>query len=104
MTKFSIRCSWLPQKGESELDQTLSKIFMIVGDRVVTEYKSEHWPQSEHLEIPAYYLVEWIAENWWPLLWEPRKNEDVGDNQDFLDRHCILAAQHGFVLPKVLIG
>jgi hypothetical protein len=103
MTKFSIRCSWLPQKGESELDQTLSKIFMIVGDRVVTEYKSEHWPQSEHLEIPAYYLVEWIAENWWPLLWEPRKNEDVGDNQDFLDRHCILAAQHGFVLPKVLI-
>jgi len=103
MTKFSISCSWLPQKGESELDRTLSKIFISVGDRVVTEYKSEHLPQSEHLEIPAYYLAEWITENWWPLLWEPRKNEDVGDDQDFLDRHCILAAQHGFALPRVLI-
>jgi hypothetical protein len=103
MSKFSITCSWLPSRGESELDRTLSKIFMTVGSRVVTEYKSEHWPKSEHLEIPAYYLAEWIAENWWPLLWEPRKNEDVGDDQDFLDRHCILAAQHGFALPKVLV-
>jgi hypothetical protein len=103
MSKFSIKCSWLPQKGESELDLTLSKIFVSVGDRIVTEYKSEHWPPSESLEIPAYYLAEWIAENWWPLLWEPRKNEDAGDDQDFLDRHCILAAQHGFALPRVLI-
>ena len=76
---------------------------MTVGDRIVTEYRSENLPQSEHLEIPAYYLAEWIAGNWWPLLWEPRKNEDIGDDQDFLDRHCILAAQHGFALPKVLI-
>jgi hypothetical protein len=103
MTKFSITCSWLPHKGESEIDQTLSKLIMTVGDRVVTEYRSEYLPQSEHLEIPAYYLAEWIAGNWWPLLWEPRKNEDIGDDQDFLDRHCILAAQHGFALPKVLI-
>jgi hypothetical protein len=103
MTKFSITCSWLSHKGESEIDQTLSKIIMTVGDHVVTEYRSEYWPQSEHLEIPAYYLAEWISENWWPLLWEPRKNEDIGDDQDFLDRHCILAAQHGFALPKVLI-
>ena len=103
MTKFSIRCSWLPHKGKSEIDQTLSKLIMTVGDRVVTEYRSEYLPQSEHLEIPAYYLAEWIAGNWWPLLWEPRKNEDIGDDQDFLDRHCVLAAQHGFALPKVLI-
>jgi hypothetical protein len=103
MTKFAITCSWLRHKGESEIDQTLSKLIMTVGDRVVTEYRSEYLPQSEHLEIPAYYLAEWIAGNWWPLLWEPRKNEDIGDDQDFLDRHCILAAQHGFALPKVLI-
>jgi hypothetical protein len=103
MSKFSITCSWLPSKGESALDRTLSKILIAVGDRNVTEYRSEHWPQSDHLEIPAYYLAEWIAENWWPLLWEPRKSEDVGDDPDFLDRHCVLGAQHGFALPKVLI-
>jgi hypothetical protein len=103
MSKFSITCSWLPLKGNTELDLTLGRILMTVGNQTVTEYRSEHWPQSEHLEIPAYYLAEWIAENWWPLLWEPRKNEDLGDDQDFLDRHCILAAQHGFALPKVLI-
>jgi hypothetical protein len=48
-------------------------------------------------------LAEWIAENWWPLLWEPRKSEDDSDSPEFLARHSFLSAQHGFALPKVLI-
>jgi hypothetical protein len=72
------------------------------GDRNVSEYEEQTSRQRfDHLEIPAYFLAEWIAENWWPLLWEPRKNEDAKDDPDFLSRHSILAAQHGFVLPSV---
>ena len=55
-----------------------------------------------HLAIPVYFLAEWIAENWWPLLWEPRKSEEVPDDAAFLARHSKLAAQHGFVLPRVI--
>src|SRR5262245_53839972 len=36
---------------------------------------------------PVYFLAEWIAENWWPLLWEPRKSEEVPDDAAFLARH-----------------
>jgi len=103
MTKeFSIRRSWLSRKGNSELDVTLCQLQITVGERVVTEYSGEFDHGGDHLEIPAYYLAEWIAENWWPLLWEPRKSEDAGDDADFLARHSILTAQHGFALPKIL--
>lgn len=103
MTKFTTTCSWLPQRGESELDRTLGRIVMTIGDKIITKHRYYDETESDYLEIPAYFLAEWIAENWWPLLWEPRKSEDVGDDPDFLDRHCILAAQHGFALPRLLI-
>jgi hypothetical protein len=54
-------------------------------------------------EIPTYYLAEWIAENWWALLWEPCKTEDGGSEPDYLSRHWLPTAQHGFVLPSVHI-
>lgn len=103
MTKFAVTCSWLPQRGETELDVTLGRILMSVNDKVITKHRYYDETEGEYLEIPAYFLAEWIVENWWPLLWEPRKSEDVGDDSDFLDRHCILAAQHGFALPRLLI-
>ena len=82
---------------------TLAKLRVTVNDRNVTEYSYNNGDRSEHLEIPVYFLAEWLAENWWPLLWEPRKSEDVGDDPDFLARHSILTAQHGFALPKLSI-
>jgi hypothetical protein len=102
MTSFTIRSSWLPRKGNSEVDATLCSLQFILNEQNVTEYRGEH-EEGEWLEIPAYFLAEWIAENWWPLLWEPRKSEDAGDDADFLARHSILTAQHGFALPKILI-
>lgn len=102
MTAFEINTAWQSRKGASELDVTMSDLRITVGDRNVSEYEEEiSHERSDHLEIPAYFLAEWIAENWWPLLWEPRKNEDAKDDPDFLLRHSILAAQHGFVLPNV---
>src|ERR1700680_4656660 len=103
VSDFKIRRSWLKPQGSSEIDVTLCKLQISIGDRIVTKYSSENEGGDDHLEIPAYYLAEWTAENWWALLWEPRKSEDAGDDPDFLARHSILRAEHGFALPKILI-
>jgi hypothetical protein len=102
MSAFVIERSWLPRKGASEIDVTMSRIQFFLDDKNVSEYRGDH-EDGETLEIPAYFIAEWIVENWWPLLWEPRKSEDAGDDADFLARHSLLTAQHGFALPKILI-
>jgi hypothetical protein len=102
MTDFKISAKWIPQDGRNEADATLSNLLIEVNDQKVSEFVDRKGQVSECLQIPAYYLAEWIAENWWPLLWESRKSEE-GDDIAFLARHSFLAAQHGYALPKVLI-
>jgi hypothetical protein len=103
---FEISTKWLGPTSDlklSEADATLSKLLIKLGNKNLTEFRDRNRNTSQHIEIPAYFIAEWIAENWWPLLWEPRKNEDDEPNPDFLSRHSLLAAQHGFALPKILI-
>jgi hypothetical protein len=101
--QFEIKLSWLKNGRDSEVDLSFCRLQIIVGGKNVTQYTAEHTAGDDHLEIPSYFLAEWLAENWWALLWEPRKNEDTSDHPDFLARHSFLTAQHGFALPKVLI-
>jgi hypothetical protein len=99
--EFKIRRQWLGSaQTKSEIDITLSRLQIIINERNVTEYMTSDRIVEDHLEIPAYYLAEWIAENWWPLLWEPRKSEEAGEDADFTARHSIVTAQNGFALPK----
>lgn len=89
---------------------TLAAIRVLVGKENITEYvplvegsynrAAEH--VSEKLHIPAYFIAEWIAENWWPLLFEPRKTEEAG-NRVYDTRHSLISAQHGFALPDLRI-
>jgi len=79
-----------------------AKLKLTVSGKNLTAFVDEYGERCTHLAIPVYFLAEWIAENWWPLLWEPRKSEEVPDDAAFLARHSILAAQHGFVLPRVI--
>jgi hypothetical protein len=101
MTDFRINRSWIARKGSSELEATFCHLSITVAGKNVSEFSDEHRTRHVQLELPAYFLSEWIAENWWPLLWEPRKSEDAPEEPDFVARHSILAAQHGFVLPRV---
>jgi hypothetical protein len=103
---FELSTSWLRPPSDlqvSETDATLASLVIRVSNENITEFKEHDGERFDHLEIPTYYVAEWIAENWWPLLWEPRKSEDDDPNADFLGRHSLLAAQHGFALPRLLI-
>jgi DNA-binding transcriptional ArsR family regulator len=101
MTAFRLNRSWQSRKSSSELEATFCQLSITIDGKNVSEFVDQRRARHEELEIPAYFLAEWIADNWWPLLWEPRKSEDAPENPDFVARHSILAAQHGFALPRV---
>jgi hypothetical protein len=103
---FEISTKWLEANSDvksSEADATLAEILIKLGGKFLTEFRDRNDDISQCVEIPAYFVAEWIAGNWWPLLWEPRKSEDDEPHPDFLSRHSVLTAQHGFALPRILI-
>src|ERR1700691_2153611 len=103
MTTFKIEHGWLDSRenNQSELDASLSRLRFLVNEKNVTEYTEADGKKQNELHIPSYYVAEWLAENWWSILFEPRKTEE-GDSADFLTRHSLLTAQHGFALPSLL--
>lgn len=106
MTNFEIKVGFGPENPrKGVLEVTFGTLAISVAGRPVTSFTSTSQPGSTVLELPLYYLAEWIAENWWAILWEPYKTEDsIQDDQDFVLRHSTIAAEHGFLLPDVVIG
>lgn len=104
MNRFDILPKWPAQPdARDHLGATFGSLQIFVGDKNVTAFEHER-RQEERLELPTYYLAEWIAENWWPLLWEPTKRDEHGADPDYLSRHSFLLAQNGFVLPNIVIA
>lgn len=108
MSLLSIKKTWVDSKEsgvspvtQDELQATHARVEILLGKENITEHKSG---QDRHsaLEIPLYYLAEWLAENWWVLLFESQKGED-DDDPEFIARHSIISAQHGFPLPALTL-
>jgi hypothetical protein len=102
MTALTIRSVWLPGEVASELDATMCKLTILIGRRNITEYTAARARGGSSLDIPAYFLAEWMAENWWALLHEPKKDEEK-DDPEYRERHSLLAAHHGFAVPNLSI-
>jgi hypothetical protein len=112
MSAFKLNATWANNaNAKSELDATLASLALLLGEKNLTAYRTSEGRSHTTLRIPTYYIAEWIAENWWPLLYEPRKGKDdeadpvaetENDSEEFLGRHSLLTAQHGFALPAVL--
>ena len=103
MSFLTFKKSWLTDnaaKGDA-LDATHARLQICLGKQNITEYKIGRKTDNK-LEIPLYYLAEWLAENWWVILFEPMKDEE-NDDPGFIRRHSILSAQHGFPLPALSI-
>ncbi len=106
MSKFKIEHSWLTALGTSELEASMCRLKIILGEKVLTKFRGDHISDSDYLEMPIYYIAEWIAENWWALLFEPRKTEENSVSEkdlDYVRRHSLLSAQNGFALPRLLL-
>jgi hypothetical protein len=90
--------------GDPLLDASVGKLSIGIQDTTVTAFKSDKGDVGTELNIPLYMVAEWIASNWWPLLFEPIKT-DLIDNADedigFRSRHWLGYARDGFALPDL---
>ena len=88
--------------GISLLDASVGRLSISIQDSLITSYKSDRGDVGDELTIPLYNVAEWLAVNWWALLFEPRKcdldpDEDIG----FRSRHWLGYARDGFALPDL---
>jgi hypothetical protein len=91
-----------PGKGGNPLiDESVGRFQMLLGDTSVTAYETEKGIKNSYLHVPVYFLVEWLALNWWSFLYEPRKFDREDAEHDFRARHWLGTARNGFALPDV---
>lgn len=105
MASFSIKNIWAKAaeapnaRVNDEVRATLARLEIWIARSSATRNKAGR-TQQDSIDVPLYYLAEWIAENWWPLLYEPQKDEERVD-ATFMSRHSLESAQHGFPLPSL---
>jgi hypothetical protein len=104
--EVEFRVDWPPASpmtgtGQPLLDDTLGRLAIRIGPDVATRFRTDNGQEGDQLLIPTYGLAEWIAANWWPLLFEPPKREDFEDDVEYRARHWLGAARQGFALPDL---
>lgn len=111
---FAIELSWQAQVAsglDRALDATVGRLRINVADQIATRFESDRGDSGDSVELPVYYLANWVATNWWALLYEPKKFEDPKKTEDYdrdaerdyLTRHWIGTARNGFALPDLSI-
>ncbi|MGY4198903.1 hypothetical protein ACVI1L_004712 [Bradyrhizobium sp. USDA 4516] len=88
--------------GNPQLDASLSRFEMKVGASAITAYLTDLGTKNTYLTVPAYYLVEWLAQNWWAFLYEPKKLDRSDADSEFRSRHWFGFPRHGIALPDVM--
>jgi len=104
---FDVDLQWPANPGKGGnllLDESLVRFQMLLAGKSITTYETEKGEKFSHLHVPAYYLVEWLALNWWSFLYEPRKSDHPEAEQDFRSRHWFGIARNGFALPDIMFS
>lgn len=102
---FVVDLQWpsAPEAGGNPLlDSSIARFELKAGPLSLTSYQTDAGTKNSHLTIPAYHMVEWLAQNWWAFLYEPRKLDSSDAEADFRSRHWLGVARHGFALPDVM--
>lgn len=100
---FKIDSEWMEVEADirPELDATYGRLGININDAWATEFEAQNGSRGERVEIPAYPLAEWVAENWWALLYEPEKGSGSKREAGFQARHWFGTAREGFAVPDL---
>lgn len=81
---------------------SFASLRIAVGNHILTR-SFDHGSGGERdaVNVPLYPLVRGLAENWWTLLYEPRKS--MGDVTPNEPRHSLDSYVTGFVFPPVTV-
>lgn len=101
MATIKINSEWIEsdENFRPEYDCTFGSLGIIADNIWLTEFELESGARGRRLDVPAYPLAEWMAENWWSLLYEPEKGEQSRRDPAFRARHWFGTAREGFALP-----
>ncbi|WP_251922136.1 ImmA/IrrE family metallo-endopeptidase [Salinibacter ruber] len=107
MADLQFEFEWSDEVGyvTEQQEYTFADFAIYVGDDCVTEYvalEEEERRVREAIHLPLYPVAEWIAANWWNLLYESFTSGKT-DEDDYAYRHNLRYARDGFALPDLKI-
>ena len=86
-----------------ELRATWASLRVISGSECLTRILDRTARSvREEIYVPLYPLAEWIAENWWSLLYEPEIPQ-LREKRGFRTRHDLALVGDGLAMPRVEI-
>ena len=99
---FAIDYEWLPNEYDGGGEHsTLAAITINIDELCATEvYDTFAKTVRSSARLSAFHLAEWLAANWWRLLWEP----EIGDNAktySWSASHKIGNAGNGYIWPDL---
>ncbi|WP_144440425.1 hypothetical protein [Limnochorda pilosa] len=103
MSDFRISWEWeSPEAARGpELRATWARLEIVVDGQPVTQVEDRvaHSVRNA-VYAPLYPVAEWIATNWWPMLYEVFSSTRV-DAAVYARRHSLASAAEGFALPNL---
>jgi hypothetical protein len=102
MKTLAFKSNWLKGVFDDprEIETFAALRISVDSDLLTRVYDNLAGADRETIQVPLYPLAKGIADNWWALLYEPRKSED---GPHFYSRHRLDAYMRGFVFPPIAI-
>jgi hypothetical protein len=103
MSEFSFDFEWLDPLGARgpELRATWARLAVSVAGRYPTRVIDEGARTvRDSIYIPLYPIAEWLAANWWLVLFEMESSERAKD-LSYESRHNLRSAREGYSLPAL---
>ena len=103
MPTLDFEIDWVDAEGirDPELAATWAALCIRIGDSVITRILDARAKTvRDFLYVPLYPLAEWLATNWWFLIYEfenPDKRNDAG----FCHRHNLATGREGYAFPNL---
>jgi hypothetical protein len=103
MPDLAFEFEWVDSGGARgpELRATWARLEMTAAGEVITRVQDQQTRSvRDGLYLPLYPVAEWIASNWWRLLYEGPPPH-LADGNGYSSRHCLAEAGEGFALPAL---
>lgn len=103
MNSFELKTQdWFEGSAPPELAVTNSFLSVVVNDEIVSHLSNQSIRStSSGVYLPLYPVAEWIAANWWRLLYECNSQRDA---ENFQACHNLSYAGEGYFLPDLLFS
>ena len=97
-----LRDGWLDGAlGDADEQATFTRLKIQVGRAILTRaFSKRGGGETEAVNVPLLPLAGFLANRWWPLLYEPLR---PGPSERFPARHRLDLPMHGYVFPALAL-